>query len=135
MSESASDYDQLSSCNRQLMNRKFILEDGARARDMLKRSLDGYEKDVQSDGHLENQGQQPNVHQQELWSAFDTLMSNRHLAIPKSQKRRYPLRREHHAPVVDMKLEAASEGFVEDIQDDFDDAVFLRPVDEVKDGA
>ena len=128
MSELASDLDRLFSSipsNQHLIYQQFILENGARAVDMPKRSLD-----VEGENHLENQGQQHNAHHQEPRSAFDTLMSNRHLAIPKSQKRWGARRREHHATVV-RKFEAVPKDNVEGIQEDFDDAVFLRPMDEV----
>lgn len=56
-------------------------------------------------------------------SAFDTLMANRHLAIPKS-KRRDASKRGHHASVLRREVIV---GAVED----FGDASFLRPVDQM----
>ena len=134
MSEPASDLNHLSPpipSNPQPVNQLFILENGVRARSVFKRGFDRYDRDVESEDYLENQGQQHNVHHQGPRSAFDTIMSNRHLAIPKSKKRRDARQREHHATAVRKKPEAAPEGYVEDTQEDFDDAVFLRPLDEV----
>lgn len=73
---------------------------------------------------------------QERRSAFDLLMSSRQLAVPKSQKKRDARKRNNHAAVarrgvmggVDQVMMGAKGTGT---KDDFEDAVFLRPVDEV----
>ncbi|KAF8473429.1 hypothetical protein BDZ91DRAFT_714618 [Kalaharituber pfeilii] len=61
-------------------------------------------------------------------NAFDELMSHRHIAIPKSQKKRDARRRPYHAAVTrrDAVLMVPSEA------DDFGEASFLRPESELK---
>ena len=71
--------------------------------------------------------------QQQSRSAFDLLMANRHVAIPKSQKKRDARGRGWHKAV--ERKGGAGGGGVDGAgggQEDFGDAGFLRPVGEVE---
>ncbi|RPB23223.1 hypothetical protein L211DRAFT_279542 [Terfezia boudieri ATCC MYA-4762] len=81
------------------------------------------------------------VEQQQQRSAFDLLMTNRHVAIPKSQKKRDSRRRGWHKAVErkgGVGRGAVGAGWlgVKEVGDeggeDFGDAGFLRPVGEVE---
>ena len=84
----------------------------------------GHDEDGDEDEECREVEQQPR-------SAFDLLMANRHVAIPKSQKERDARKREWHK-AVERDRGVGGAGGLGVGEEDFGDAGFLRPVGELE---